>query len=216
MSSHIPRSRIVKLHPKAEEARARIPMIIDSINPNDLIQAIKRAPSLRGMILGYIAEEMFARHVLSDKRFSDVRKHDDHDRTLNKADRDFMYKGKRFSIQLKSVQTNTIGWNEDLGCLTAKVQNDGSDKRDVQLPNGEVVSTTNYRIGDYDIMAVPLFPFTGEWNFAYLKNSDCRLTESAKYTESQRRYLLATTEKLYFPLREKWRGGLIEVLEELL
>ena len=148
-----------KDHELAIAARARVPLIIDSISPEDLVSAIKRAPSLRGMILGYIAEEMFEKHVLVPiEHINEVRKFDDHDRTSNKADCDFAFNGRRFSVQLKSIQTNSVAWRDDLQCLTADVQNDGSDRRDVKLPNGHTVNTTNYKIGDYDILAVPLFP----------------------------------------------------------
>ena len=202
-------------HPAATAARARVATIVDAIPPEDLVQAIKRAPSLRGMILGYIAEEMFGRHVLQDPSISDVRQHNDHDRTNNKVDTDFVFEGRRVSIQLKSLQTNSIVWRNDLQVLHGVVQNDGSDKRDVKLPNGETVATTNYRIGDYQILAVPLFPFTGKWDFAYKKNRDCRLTTSAKYTPEQRQYLLATTEEITFPLTDHWSTDLFGTIRSL-
>ena len=204
-----------KEHETAVEARKRVETIIDAIPPDDLVQAIKRAPSLRGMILGYISEEMFARHVLEDQIFSDIRKPDDHDRENNKIDRDFMYKGKRVSVQLKSVQTNSICWHTEHNCIVASVQNDGSDKRDVKLPNGEIVSTTNYKIGDYDILAVPLFPFTGTWKFGYMLNRDCRKTTSNKYTDEQKSYLLSTMEEIYYPLKFPWFVSIKDAIENL-
>ena len=203
-------------HPLANAARNRVQTIIDAIPPEDLVTAIKRAPSLRGMILGYIAEEMFSRHVLSSATFSDERKHDDHNREANKADRDFLYRGNRISVQLKSVQTNSIVWRQDLNKLHGGVQNDGSDKRDVRLPAGEVVSTTNYRIGDYDILAVPLFPFTGDWQFAYLLNSECRKTTSNKYTAEQQGFLLSTMEDITYPLTPPWSSDLPNTIERFL
>jgi hypothetical protein len=203
-------------HPLAIAARNKVATIIDAIPPADLVSAIKRAPSLRGMILGYIAEEMFQHHVLGDAIFSDVNKHDDHDRTANKADRDFLYQGHRISVQLKSVQTNTIAWRTDLNAMFANVQNDGSDKRDVHLPNGEVVSTTNYKIGDYDILAVPLFPFTGTWDFAYMLNSECRKTTSPKYTAIQQSFLLSTMEEITYPLTGPWSTDLPATIERLI
>ncbi len=202
-------------HKSAIAARERVQNIIDAIEPEDLVEAIKRAASLRGMILGYIAEEMFVRHVLTDPPFSDVRKHDDHDRGVNKADRDFLYKRQRVSVQLKSIQTNSICWRTDLGCLHADLQNDGSDKRDVRLPNGEVVTTTSYKVGDYDILAVPLFPFTGQWDFAYKLNRDCRRSTSNKYSVEQRQYLLSTTEQITFPLGDGWSSSLPKTISRL-
>lgn len=211
------RARTVKVkdHPLAVDARGRVPLIIDSISPNDLVAAIKRAPSLRGMILGYIAEEMFEKHVLDPiEHVNDVRKFDDHDRSQNKADRDFVYRDRRYTVQLKSIQTNSIHWSDQQVCLVADVQNDGSDKRDVRLPNGNVVATTNYRVGDYDILAVPLFPFTGTWEFAYKLNRDCRRTESAKYSDEDRPFLLSTIEKIQFPLGSEWTTDLLSLCGE--
>jgi hypothetical protein len=204
-----------KEHHLAKEAIARVPNIIDSVSPEDLVSAIKRAPSLRGMILGYIAEEMFEKHILDPlEHVGEVRSFDDHDRSQNKADRSFIAHGRRYTVQLKSVQTNSICWRKDIECLMADVQNDGSDRRDVLLQNGNIVNTTNYKIGDYDILAVPLYPFTGTWDFAYKRNRDCRLTVSNKYSDEDRQFLLATTEKLHFPLNSEWHGDLMEICDD--
>jgi hypothetical protein len=207
----------IKEHGEAVKARGRVPTIIDSISPEDLVAAIKRAPSLRGMILGYIAEEMFEKFVLEPiEHVNDVRKFDDHDRTSNKADRDFIYNNRRYTVQLKSIQTNSIVWRSDLQCLAADIQNDGSDKRDVRLPNGNVVQTTDYKIGDYDILAVPLYPFTGTWEFAYKRNSDCRITTSPKYSDEDRQYLLSTMEQITFPITDEWTTDLLSLCDDAL
>jgi len=209
------RANTDKLHPDAVAAKARVVTIIDSVSPTELVEAIKRAPSLRGMILGYIAEEMFEKHVLGAlPGASKIRKHDDHDRSMNKSDRDFVFGGRRYSIQLKSIQTNSIAYDPASEVLCADVQNDGSDRRTVLLPNGQRVETTNYVIGDYDILAVPLFPFTGTWTFAYKRNRDCRLTDSKKYSEENRQYLLSTIEKLTYPLRPPWVSDLRLLLDD--
>lgn len=198
-------------HEEALAARARVVSIIDSIPPEDLVAAIKRAPSLRGMILGYIAEEMFIKHLVHHPVITDVRQHDDHNREVNKADVDFLIDGKRVSVQLKSLQTNSITYRHDLKALHACAQNDGSDRRDVTLANGEVVNTTNYRVGDYHILAVPLFPFTGNWTFAYKLNRDCRRTTSSKYTPQQQAQLLSTMEEITYPLSDHWTTDLVAI-----
>jgi hypothetical protein len=215
MATRLARGQKNADHMLAVAARARVSTIVDAIPPEDLVLAIKRAPSLRGMILGYIAEEMFGKTVLCDHRITDVRQHDDHDRENNKVDTDFLFEGRRVSIQLKSLQTNSIVWRRDLDALHGVVQNDGSDKRDVKLPNGTVVSTTNYRMGDYQILAVPLFPFTGTWDFAYKLNRNCRLTTSNKYTPEQQQYLLATTEEITYPLSDHWSVDLFTTARSL-
>ena len=202
-------------HPDAVQARARVVTIIDSIPPKDLVYAIKRAPSLRGMMLGYIAEEMFMKFLRTSSEVSDIRQHDDHDRSMNKADVDFLIEGRRVSVQLKSIQTNSICFRTDLSMLQAGVQNDGSDKREVILEGGEVVLTTNYRVGDYDVLAVPLFPFTGGWDFAYKLNRSCRRTTSKKYTANQQRQLLSTMEEVTYPLTDHWSTDLAAVARSI-
>jgi len=191
--------------------------MIDAIPPVDLVKAIKRAPSLRGMILGYVAEEVFEKHLRETQaQITDIVKHDDHDRKANKADRTITYKGRSYSIQLKSMQTNSIKYSETDGRLEAVAQNDGSDKRDVILEDGTKIQTTLYRRGDYDILAVPLFPFTGKWEFAYKRNRDCRLSTHSAYSKVAQAQLLASTEIITFPLDNTWTTDLLSLLNESL
>lgn len=210
------RSKYNKDDPEAVAARGRVIKIIDSVPPEDLIASIKRAPSLRGMILGYIAEEMFEKYVPERYGFigsEDIATHDDHDRRFNKSDRTIRVNDRLYRIQLKSVQTNSIKRNLETGLLQADVQNDASDSRAVALPNGNRVITTCYVRGDYDILAVPLFPFTGEWSYAYKRNIDCRQTTSKKYMSEDSEYLLATTEVITWPLTDAWHMDLSELLD---
>lgn len=211
------RSKIDRNDADAVEARERVISIIDAVPPEDLVASIKRAPSLRGMILGYIAEEMFEKHIpafyegiLPDH----IQKHDDHDRKFNKSDRTITHKWRLYRIQLKSIQTNSICRNLTTGLLQADVQNDASDARTVSLGNGSTYVTTCYARGDYDILAVPLFPFTGEWNYAYKRNVDCRSTTSKKYAEADRPYLLSTLERITWPLSDDWHVGIAELLDD--
>ena len=168
------------------------------------------------MILGYIAELMFEKHV--PEKYGDILSehidhHDDHDRTANKADRTITYRGRRYGVQLKSIQTNSIARCARDGMLIADVQNDGSDKRTVILPDGTTVETTCYKRGDYHLLAVPLFPFTGTWDFAYKRNTDCRPTTSKKYTPEQALHLLSTTEQITWPLADGWTTDLLALLD---
>ena len=203
-----------KEHPLAIAARERVTTIIDQISPEDLVKSIKRAPSLRGMMSGYIAEEMFQKYVLEP--LADVNtiiKHDDHDRKKNKSDRDFTYKGKIYSVQLKSVQTNSIAYDPVHQRLEATVQNDASDSRKIILSSGKEIITTYYARGEYDILAVPLFPFTGSWDFAYMWNVECKASNFKGYNEQDKKELLATTEKIQWPLNDNWSSELVKMLD---
>jgi hypothetical protein len=204
-----------KTDPEAIAARGRVSTMIDAIPPEDLVDAIKRALSLRGMILGYVAELMFEKHVpnrypviLSEH----IEHHDDHDRTANKSDRTITYEGRRYGVQLKSLQTDSIARDLRTGVLRAFLQNDASDRRRVTFPDGSSVETTCYKRGEYDILAVPLFPFTGKWEFAYKLNVNCRTCASPRYTAYQQQFLLATTERISWPLADDWQTDLMQLL----
>ena len=206
---------LLSVHPDVERAKSRVLQIIDTIKPKELVKIVKSTPSLRGMIAGNIAELKFEQHLRSLGAFRNFYKPDDHNRLENKVDLRFTYRRKSVTVQLKSIQTNSIKWNADLQHLQCDVQNDGSDRRDVRLPNGHVVNTTNYRFGDYAILAVPLFPFTGKWDFAYLLNRDCTATTSTKYSEEDRKYLIRTVEKLSYPLSDRWTDDIFEAIRRL-
>jgi hypothetical protein len=210
------RSKLDKNDKDAVAARGRVVDIIDSVPPADLIASIKRAPSLRGMILGYIAEEMFEKHIpliYPQIAPASIEKHDDHDRKANKSDRTIAHNGRLYRIQLKSIQTNSICRNLATGLLQADVQNDASDRRSVKLPNGHTVETTCYARDDYDILAVPLYPLSGDWTFAYKRNTECRSTESKKYKPDDQKYLLSTLERIYWPIDNRWHTNLMDLLD---
>jgi hypothetical protein len=166
-----------------------------------LFRVIRENPSLRGFIYGYVSEMRFEEHYLRENPLIDsFKKDDDHRKT--KSDRTVNYRGQEVSIQVKSVQTNSI--REDNGAFTAKVQNDASDRRKVRLPNGRSVETTCYRVDEYDLLAVSLQPFTGRWEYAFKLNRDLNRTTSSKYRPADRKHLLATLETLTYPLDASW------------
>ena len=211
------RSKYDKDDPEAILARGRGGAIIDSVLPADLISLSRRTPSLRGMVLGYLAEEMFERHLLRNYAFirpGDIDPHDDNDARLNKSDRTIRRGGRLYRVQLKPIQTNSIRRNLETGRLQANVQNEASDSRTVALPNGNSVSTSCYARGDYDILAVALFPFSGDWSYAYMRNSDCRRTTNRRYSAKDSAHLLAATEIITWPLSEGWRTDFAELLDD--
>jgi hypothetical protein len=84
------------------------------ITAEELTEVIDRNPSLRGMIIGYLAESKLERIWLSGQGISNVVKHDDHDRK-KKGDRVIIYKEHEFIFESKSLQTAMIqrtgeGW----------------------------------------------------------------------------------------------------------
>ena len=71
------------------------------VSLEDLEVLINQNPSLRGFILGYLAESKLRRFFQKDKRITSLKKFDDHDRT-NKSDLVIGYKGREYSVEVKS------------------------------------------------------------------------------------------------------------------
>ena len=55
---------------------------------------------------------------------------------------------------------------------TGSVQCDASDNREVLLPNGRRVQTTNLVVGEFDILAMGLFAFRERWEFGFMLNRE--------------------------------------------
>jgi len=180
------------------------------IEPEALIQLIIDNPSLRGFAYGYVSEHSFSSY-LDSLGITGHFKEDDHKKT--KADRTFVYRGRQYTIQLKSLQTNSLE-QEGPGRFRAKVQNDASDRRKIKLPNRKTLETTCYQVGEYDVLGVSLQPFVSEWQFAFKKNKDLKRTTSKKYPKSVQKYLLSTLEDISFPLTDDWTTDLLSLLSD--
>ena len=167
---------------------------LDEIN-----DILAERPSVRGILLGFIAEYKLAQIWFSnDPRVDSLERYKNHDRT-RAGDLGFRYKGVLVSVQVKSLQSSSVlktetGYKGTLQC-------DASDRRLVHLPNGESVETTCLLVGGFDLLAVNLFEFGQEWRFAFAKNSDLPRTTSSKYTPEQREFLLATSVRITWPLQ---------------
>ena len=196
--------------PQLEAALENIRNPHNWANSETIFQVIRDNPSLRGFVYGYVSEMEFEQHYLKSRKevFS---KDDDHKKT--KSDRTIIFKDRPVSIQVKSVQTNSIRFEN--GAFIAKVQNDASDRRRVTLPNGAKLETTCYVVGEYDILAVSLHAFVGKWRFAFKENSKLQRTTSKKNTAKQQQYLLATLETIQFPLDPTWTDDFDAILERV-
>lgn len=183
------------------------------ITTEELESIVDGNPSLRGMMFGYVSEYMLRKVWFSDPRFQDVRKEDDHDRT-QKGDLWFTYKGTRVSIEVKALQTHSVRGMG--GAFTGEFQCDASDRREVQLPNGERLQTTSLLVGEFDMLAVCLFAFGNQWRFAFAKNWDLpRPGVRSKKTAIQKEHLLASTMKISWPLQPPYEAEPFRLLDEI-
>ncbi|HUT51905.1 MAG TPA: helix-turn-helix transcriptional regulator [bacterium] len=166
------------------------------INETELTRVVHENPSLRGILLGYVAELKFEETMKGHPGITYITKHDDHNRK-RKGDRFITYKGKDFIVEVKSLQTNSIAraGNKWVG----KAQVDASDRRDVKLPDGSTLNTTCLLTGEFDLLAVNLFAFEEKWRFVFARNQDLPRSGFKKYSLNQRKWLLATLVTVTWP-----------------
>jgi hypothetical protein len=141
-----------------------------------------------------------------------VIKNDDHDRT-RKGDFILTYKGKTITIEVKSVQSSSI--KKTKGVIHGKVQCDASDKREIVLPDKSLVNTTCLLVGEFDILAICLFGFNGQWDYAFVHNHHLPRSRFRGYTALQRQYLLSTLIPISLPLLPPFQSDIVPLLEQL-
>lgn len=182
------------------------------ITVDELDEILASRPSLRGILIGFVAEYKLPRMWFSDDRIRDLERYDNHDRT-RPGDFGFTYQGTPVTIQVKSLQSNSVRRTET--GYSGSFQCDASDRRKVKLPNGKTVETTCLVVGGFDLVAVNLFAFDQQWRFAFAKNSDLPRSKSPKYTPAQQQYLLATSVKVTWPLEPPFRDEPFTLLDEI-
>jgi hypothetical protein len=176
---------------------------------NEILQA---RPSLRGILMGFVAEYKLYQLWFRDPRIDKFVRYDNHDRT-RLGDFGFEYKGVQISVQVKLLQTSSVRQTQQ--GYTGIFQCDASDKRRVKLPNGQEVETVCLVVGGFDLLAVNLFHFGKEWRFAFAKNSDLPRTKHKRFTAEQRQYLLATAVRITWPLQPPFYAEPFTVLDAI-
>ncbi len=183
------------------------------VTTDELNDILASRPSLRGILIGFLAEYKLAKAWFTDARIHNVRRYDNHDRT-RPGDFGFTYQGAPVTIQVKSLQSNSV--RRTATGYSGSFQCDASDKRKVKLPNGRTLETTCLVVGGFDLVAVNLFEFGQQWRFAFAKNSDLPRSRSPKYTPAQQQYLLATSVKVTWPLEPPFRDEPFTLLDEVI
>lgn len=183
------------------------------ITEEQLTELVDQNPSLRGIMLGYVAEKKFHDTFLEHPAITEKGKDDDHDRK-KKGDRRIIYKGKTLIIEVKSLQTamvKKIGPDEWEG----KSQVDGSDRRIINFPDGTELNTTLLLRGDFDLLAVNCYAFGEKWRFAFAKNKDLPTSRFKKYTDKQRNQLIASLIPVTWPPKPPFTDNPFTLLDEI-
>lgn len=183
------------------------------LTTDELTQIVDNNPSLRGMMLGYVAEYKLRKMYFEDPRVSALIKDDDHDRK-NKGDIRFNYRGRSFRLECKSLQTNTI--RETAQGFSATFQCDASDSRIVRFSDGSEIKTTCLLAGEVDLIAVNLFTLDETWRFAFILNRDLPRSRYKKYSPLQQNELIAASVKIAYPLTDPYTDTPFILLDRLI
>lgn len=182
-----------------------------ALSESELTELIDSNPSLRGMVLGYAAEVKFRRMFLNRADIKST-KDDDHNRK-KKGDRRLLYKGEELVIEVKSLQTNMVKYDDNTGEWSGKSQVDGSDRRIVKFNDGTQLNTTLLLRGEFDILAVNCFAFDNTWRFVFALNRDLATSTYAKYSEEQRKNLIASLQRITWPPKAPFTDDFDDILE---
>ncbi len=207
-------------------------------------QVVMGNPSLRGMVLGYVAEAKLREALVGHGRATAFRKDDDHDRK-KKGDLVVTYQGLEFKIEVKSLQTNTVEMSAAGGEWVRKIlkqkgpgrpnpaylpvwerhrfdavyrgqfQCDASDRRWVEFPDTSKVETTNLLFGEFHILAAGVFAFREKWDFGFALNRDLPASTNPAYTQYQRDRLITSMIPITRPLQAPFVGDIYELLDRL-
>ncbi len=205
---------VIQLHSKRGIAKDKSILKKWDITEEELTELVDQNPSLRGILLGYIAEKKFQDAFLNHPQIEDILKDDDHNRK-RKGDRRILYKGQTFLIEVKSLQTNTI---KNLGDdkWIGKTQVDASDSREVTFPDGSKLKTTCLLRHQFDLLAINCFAFGEKWRFAFILNSDIPSNTFKKYTKYQQKHLLPSLVSLEWPLQPPFTYDPFDLLDKLI
>ena len=182
------------------------------LTPQELSEIISQSPSMRGLLLGYVAEYKLRKIWFSDERIDSARKYDDHDRS-RPSDLEVVYNGVPVTIEVKSLQSASVQQTDE--GYQGRFQCDASDRRTVELPNGESMQTTCLVVGQFDLLAVNLFAFREQWDFAFIRNRDLPRSRYSRYTPEQRQYLLATLVDVTLPVQSPFESEPFRLIDEI-
>jgi len=168
-----------------------------SITAQELSEIVAENPSMRGLMFGYVAEYKLKKMWLERGRIQGLVRPRAHDRKA-KGDFRFNYRGQSVTVEVKCLDSPKVRFQD--GVYRGTFQCNASDSREVRLPNGKRVTTNCLVVNEFDMLAVCLFAFGGQWRFAFALNSDLPRTTWRGYPRAVQRYLLKSGMKISWPL----------------
>lgn len=185
------------------------------INAEQLTNLLDGNPSLRGMLLGYVAELKLKEIITSFPEVSFTTKFDDHNRK-KKGDLYIVYHGRAFDVESKSLQSSMIDYDYENKTWYGKAQVDASDRRTITLPSGQQLNTTLLLRGEFDVLAVNCYAFENQWRFVFARNSDLPYSNYKQYSEEAKKALIASLIPVSWPPKPPFYSDLRTLLNEMI
>ena len=185
------------------------------ITIGEFTELLNLNPSLRGRLLGYIAEFKLRQIMTTLPGITYITKFDDHNRK-KKGDLYIIYRGRAFDVESKSLQTHSVKHDAENNLWRGNAQVDASDRRIISLPDGTQLNTTLLRRGEFDILAVSCYAFEHQWRFIFAKNSKLPSSTFRKYSAEQQKWLIASLIPVTWPPTSPFSSDLLFLLDELI
>ena len=184
------------------------------ISRDELNEIIAENPPVLSTLSGFVSEYKLRKLWLQREPFTGLARPRASDRKA-KGDFTVEYRGRRFVIEVKSLDTPSVRPNGD--GWRGRFQCNASDSRPILLPcGGEPLTTNCLAVGGFDVLAVGLFHFGKTWRFAFAKNCDLPRSTWRGYTEEQRQCLLKSAMSIEWPLQHPYHPDLFAVLDSIL
>lgn len=168
---------------------------------------------MRGLMFGFVAEYKLRQEWLLRPGITNLIRPRSHNRR-EKGDFQFGYRDETVRLEVKCLDTPMVRGDAVAG-YTGTFQCNASDTRSVHLPNGSTVVTNCLVAGEFDVLAVCLHAFGGEWKFGFALNRELPRSTWRAYTHEQQAYLLKSTMKITWPLEPPFSDDLVAVLDDL-
>ena len=190
------------------------------ISAAELAELVASNPSLRGMLQKCVAERKLIETWFSDEDDSWADDFEDGEEDGepggdrgNEAGVVVEHEGHHFRVECKSLQPRTVrrsrrGWIGD-------VQMQGKERRRVRLADGTELVTPLRAKGSFDLLAVSVFDFQGQWDFAFAKNGDLPSNSPRRNSPQHRGQLIRASVPVRWPPEPPFYDDPFRLLDEL-
>jgi hypothetical protein len=181
---------------------------------NEIAKLMDENSSLRGIVLGYVAEEKLKKIIESRTEVSSNHKPHDQNKSI-RCDRIIVYKNTQFLIEVKSILTGSV--KIDMNSHSGTAKTNYADKKELVFEDGSSCITSLAMRREFDILAINCYPMTGKWDFLFVPNQAIPSTDSNEYTEFQKSQLFTRTIDVCFPPKNNLHfANIFDLMDEML